>query len=349
MQMKIPSTDKIVSLTATFGDIYRKHYGKIAVILQRNLKIFTIMTPEEEKKAQEAAAAAAAEQAGGEAGGETGSQEGGGEAGNGGNNEGGEGSIVTPRDENGAPVVEPMPKDVFFERIRTNSPDAKFDGDEQEYYRRALALLDKAEEGSKKYDGLTEKMMRRYKEDPEEVAILMDYIEGMPLITAIRKHKGDEALTMKEGDEGWEEYQRVGEARKADRERYEKLMGEIEANMGTTVSEFTSWADGKKLDDEQKMQIWKSMQDDLDNMSRGKFTNEMYERYLKALNYENDVEGAHEQGKAEGKNEAIEAEQGRMAGSGLPGMNAGSVQEREPEEQPKKSETAAFLHGIRRR
>ena len=84
-------------------------------------------------------------------------------------------------------------------------------------------------------------------------------------------------------------------------------------------------------------------------MSRGKFTKEMFDRYLKALNYQNDVEGAHEQGKAEGKNEAIEAEQGRMAGSGLPGMNAGSVQEKEKPEQPEANGTATFLKGIRRR
>ena len=192
-------------------------------------------------------------------------------------------------------------------------------------------------------------MMRRYQEDPEEVAILLDYMEGMPLIAAIRKHKGDEALTIKEGDEGWEEYQRVGEERKANRERYEQMMTELETNMPATVDAFTSWAENNQLDDEQKEQIWKTMQDDLDNMSRGKFTKEIFDRYLKALNYQNDVEGAHEQGKAEGKNAAIEAEQKRMGGSGLPGTPAGSVQEKEQPEQPETNGTAAFLKGIRRR
>ena len=91
------------------------------------------------------------------------------------------------------------------------------------------------------------------------------------------------------------------------------------------------------------------MQADLDNMSRGKFTEEMFERYLKAMNYQSDVEGAHEQGKAEGKNEAIEAEQKRMEGSGLPGMNAGSVQEKEQSEKTETNGTTDFLKGIHRR
>ena len=143
------------------------------------------MTQEEEKKAQEAAANAATES--GAAAGE------GNNAGDGGEGDA-NGGTVTPRDENGAPVTEPMPRDVFFERIRTNVPDGKFDEDEQEYFRHALSLLEKAEEGSNKYKGMTEKMMRRYQEDPEEVAALLDYMEGMPLVAAIVKHKGDEVI-----------------------------------------------------------------------------------------------------------------------------------------------------------
>lgn len=302
------------------------------------------MTPEEEKKAQEEAAAQAAKEV------NTQADEGNNAGGEGSDNgNGGDGGMITPRDENGAPVTEPMPRDVFYERIRTNVPDGKFDEDEQEYFRHALSMLDQAEEGSKKYKGMTEKMMRRYQEDPEEVAILLDYMEGMPLLAAIRKHKGEEALTIKEGDEGWEEYQKAGETRKANRERYEQMMSEVEANLPATADLFTSWSENNKLDDEQKNVIWQMMQADLDNMSRGKFTEEMFERYLKAMNYQSDVEGAHEQGKAEGKNEAIEAEQKRMKGSGLPGMNAGNVQEKEQPEKTETNGTADFLKGIRRR
>ena len=112
---------------------------------------------------------------------------------------------------------------------------------------------------------------------------------------------------------------------------------------------FTSWAAENKLDEEQSDAIWKMMNDDLDNMSRGKFTKDMFDRYFKAINYQADIEGAHEQGKAEGKNEAIEAEHKRMGGSGLPGMTANSVQEKDKPEQPATNGTADFLKGIRRR
>lgn len=259
-------------------------------------------------------------------------------------NKGKEDDTVTPRDENGAPVAEPMPRDVFFERIRTNVPDGKFD-DEQEYFRKAMELLDAAEDGNKKYKGMNEKLMRRYQEDPEEVAILMDYMEGMPLIDAIVKHKGEEALTMKEGDEGWDSYQKAVSDRKADRKHQMDLMEEIKGNMGSSMKEFDAWAEENGFDDEQKAKVWELLQGDLDNISKGKFTKEILGRYKDALNYQKDVEGAREQGKAEGKNEAIEAKRKEMKGSGLPAVDAGNVQE--PEEK-KDNGTAAFLGRLRR-
>ncbi|MBQ8100060.1 MAG: hypothetical protein IJ640_00340 [Prevotella sp.] len=291
---------------------------------------------EEEKKAQEEAAAREAEAAAAA------------NAGGDGNAENGEDpeSAVQAKDGNGAPVTEPMPKDVFFERIRTNVPDGKFEDDEQEYYRHAMEILDKAEDGSNKYKGLTEKLTRRYQEDPEEVAILMDYIEGMPLMAAIVKHKGEEALTMKEGDEGWEDYQQEVGRRKEARETYMKLMDEVENNSTTTAEEFNKWADELKLDDEQRKAVWDLMQSDLDNMTRGKISRDVFDRYSKALNYERDVEGAHEQGKAEGKNEAIEAKRKQMKGSGLPNGGGGNSEHEEAEEttDPTAQWLAAMIH-----
>ncbi len=251
-----------------------------------------------------------------------------------------------PTENNGNQATEErQPRDLFYERIRTNVPDGKFDGDEQEYYRQAMSLMDNAEEGSKKYKGMTEKLMRRYQEDPEEVAILMDYLEGMPLIDAIVKNKGEEALTMHEGDEGWDSYKQAVEDRKAQRQKQMDLMQEVQGNIDGTVNEFNAWAEENNFDEEQKAKVWDLIQSDLENISKGKFTKEILGRYKDALNYQKDVEGAREQGKAEGKNEAIEAKKRQMKGSGLPATEAGNIQE--PEQQ-KPNSTADFLSKMRR-
>ena len=284
---------------------------------------------EEEKKAQEEAAAAAATENGGSAVAE------------------GEGAAEGAGGEGAAAQEEHAPKDLFYERIRMNIPDGKYDEDEQEYFRRAGELLDKSEAGSKKYEEMTQKLMRRYEEDPEEVAILLDYMDGTPLIDAIVKHKGEEALTMKEGMEGWDSYQNAVKTRKADRENYMKMMDEIDGNMKASQDEFAAWAEEIGLDDVQKEEVWKAMQGDLDNMSRGKFTKDIYNRYRSALNHDRDVDGAYEQGKADGTNQQIEAKRKEMKGSGLPNGNGGGAS-KEKEEKPT-DPTADWLAGFRHR
>ena len=295
---------------------------------------------DEEKKAQEAAAeaAAAAEQAGGETGGEAGSQAG--DGGDGGNGGGEAAAAANAEEETGTQQEEKLPKELLYERVRTSFPDGKYDEDEQEYYRKLTEMLDNAETGNKKYNEFTEKLMRRYKDDPEEVAILLDYIEGMPLIQAIVKHKGEEALTMREGDEGWEGYQQAVQTRNADRERY---MG----NLSSTVKEFNEWADELQLDDEKRTKVWEIINDDLNNISRGKFSKEILNRYRSALDHDTDVEGAYEQGKANGKNEAIDAKREQMKGSGLPNGNGGGKEHEEKEEKKTTDPTAAWLESLR--
>lgn len=308
------------------------------------------MTPEEERQAQEAAAAAAAEQAGGEAGGEASSQEGGGAGGEGNNGEeGNQGGHVTPRDQNGAPMGEPVPKEVFFERIRAKAPDGKYDEDEQEYYRQALALVDKLEEVDGRFNGLADKMLKRFKSSPEEAAAWLDYIDGKPLVAAIREYMGDEALTMKEGDEGWEAYQQAGADRnKRMQEQQELIRAQIE-NAQASETAFNEFVKEENLPEDEAKQLSELLISDANNISMGKHDKELLKRYLRFLRYDGDIQGAYEQGKADAQNAAIEAEQAHMQGSGLPGMSAGSAKEQEEEEKPEANGTATFLKGIRRR
>ena len=288
---------------------------------------------EEEKKAQEAAAAEAAEaqNAGGETGGEAGSQ----------GDNGGEGG------EGGEQKQEKTPQEVIFERVRTNRPDAKYDEDEQEIYRQLASMLDEAEEGNGKYKGLTEKLMRRYKDNPEEVAALLAYMEGKPLIEAIVENMGEEALTMKEGDEGYEDYKKAVEKRKSDREGYVKTMEEIKNNMDTSVSAYSEWAKEKGIPEDQLSSVWEAMSADLTKMSRGILDKDIFDRYYKAENYDADVEGAKAQGEANGKNAAIEAKKEQMKGSGLPGMASTTAkkEERELTDREKKAQQLSFLKG----
>lgn len=258
-----------------------------------------------------------------------------------------QGANAAAQGEGGQPA-DKSPREVLYERIRTMRPDAKYDENEDEYYSQASGILDDLEREGKQGKTLQEKLMRRFEEDPEEAQALLDYMDGMPLVAAIRKNKGDEALTMQEGMDGWEEYQQAGADRKKRFDDQRALLDEIRSNSELSEKDFDEFAAENNLNDEQKEAVRQLIQGDLENLSKGRITKEIYGRYRNALNHDSDVEGAHEQGRVEGKNEAIEAKKAKMAGSGLPNGSAGGNASEEIEEGTG-NPTADFLKNIRRK
>lgn len=262
------------------------------------------------------------------------------------NNEEHQDEEATLRGENGEPLTKGA-REIMYERIRAKRPDAKYDDDEDEYFRQAGEIFDELEKESKSYEDLSEKFMRRFQDNPMEAQALLDYMDGMPLVAAIRKNMGDEALTMKEGDEGWDEYQKAGEDRKKRFAEQQALIAELQQNAQLSAKEFDDFVKENGLNEEQANELWALIQQDIDAFSKGKFSKELYDRYRNAQNYQKDVDGAKEQGKAEGRNERIEVEKKRMKGSGLPNGAAGGNANEEVQENG--NPTADFLSKVKRR
>lgn len=252
--------------------------------------------------------------------------------------------------EEGAPAAEEKsPKEIIFERIRASRPEAKYDEDENEYFRQIGSVLDDLEGKTATSQKFMDDMAKWFNEEPEEAMAVLDRVkEGVPLIAGLRRYKGDEAFTMQEGDEGWDAWQQAEAGRKADRERIQKYADEIKSNTEASDAAFEEFAKELELDDEQKQKMWDMIHGDLEDLLHGKISKDLLGRYRNALNHDDDVNAAHEQGKVEGRGEKIDAQHKRMQGSGLPGAEAGGDIEPTPVED-KRSETAKFLSGIKRR
>ena len=107
-------------------------------------------------------------------------------------------AAVEPQEEAAAVeevAAEPKPRDLFYERIRTNFPEGKYDEDEDEYFRNALSRMDALEGDSKTLKDLTTKLEARLGQDPQEAEVFLDWIDGVDIRTAITRHMGAEALT----------------------------------------------------------------------------------------------------------------------------------------------------------
>lgn len=220
------------------------------------------------------------------------------------------------------PAAERKPRELLYERIRTSRPDANYDEDEEEYSRQAMSILDDLEGRAGQYDKMSEKMSARFNQNPEEAEAFLAYLDGASLPSAIRRYMGDEALVMKEGDEGWDEYQKAGKEREeqfaSNRAALDQFMQNAQ-DSDVTMADFIAEAGL----DEEGAQNFKDLVVSITNdMSAGKITKDTLMLLNRAMNYEKDVEGSREQGRVEGRNEKIEVEKKRMKGSGLPNTNA---------------------------
>lgn len=220
------------------------------------------------------------------------------------------------------PAAERKPRELLYERIRTSRPDAKYDEDEEEYSRQAMSMLDELEGKAGQFDQMSEKMSARFNKNPEEAEAFLAYLDGASLPSAIRRHMGDEALVMKEGDEGWEEYQKAGKEREeqfaSNRAALDQYMQNAK-DSDVTMADFITEAE---LDEEGAQNFKDLVVSIANDISAGKITKDTLMLLHRAMNYDKDVEGSREQGRVEGRNEKIEVEKKRMKGSGLPNAHA---------------------------
>lgn len=245
--------------------------------------------------------------------------------------------------------AERKPHELLYERIRTSRPEAKYDDDEEEYSRQAMSMFDELEKKGKNYDDMSQRLMKRFNANPEEATAFLDYLDGMSLPAAIRKSMGDEALTIKEGDDGWDEYVKIGEERKKDQEAMRAKIDEIRANSVESEKALKEFAKEHGMSDEDAQSLSDYVTEIIPDILAGKITKDMYGRFMRARDYDKDVEGAREQGRIDGKNEKIDIEKKRMAGSGLPNANAGGNADKEVGKPQGGNATADWLNGMLRR
>lgn len=239
-------------------------------------------------------------------------------------------------------AAERKPRELLYERIRTSRPDAKYDEDEEEYSRQAMSMLDEYEGKAGQFDQMSEKMSARFNKNPEEAEAFLAYLDGASLPSAIRRYMGDEALTMKEGDEGWDEYQKAGKEREEQFASHRAALDQFMQNAkdsDVTMADFITEAG---LDEEGAQKFKDLVVAIANDMSAGKITKETLTLLKRATDYDKDVGGAREQGRVEGRNEKIEVEKKRMKGSGLPNAHAsGNASEEVDVKQP--NSTADWL------
>ena len=247
-------------------------------------------------------------------------------------------------------ATEPTPRDLFYERIRTSIPEGKYEEDEDEYYRNALTQMDAYEKDSKTLKNLTEKLNKRLGADPQEAEVMLDWLDGVDIRTAITRHMGAEALAApEEGSEEYENWKKAGEERQKSLADTQAQVEAYRANAEASAADLKAFAEENGLDEAQTAELEKYLAEDLlPAIYSGRLNKDFYTLIQHARNYDNDIAGAREQGRVDGRNEKIEVEKKHLAGSGLPNGGAGGNASEEVD-APANNKTVDWLDRMSKR
>lgn len=247
-------------------------------------------------------------------------------------------------------AAEPKSRDLFYERIRTNFPDSNYDEDEDGYYRDALSRMDALEKDSKTLKDLTSKLETRLGADPQEAEVMLDWLDGVDIRTAIARHMGAEALSApEEGSEEYESWKKAGDDRRKELDDMKAKVDEYRTNAEASAAALKEFAQENGLDEEQAAELERYIAEEfLPNIYAGKLGKDFYGFIQHGRNYDADIEGAREQGRVDGRNEKIEAEKKHLEGSGLPSAKSGGNVAEEVDAKPA-NKTVDFLTKMAKR
>lgn len=247
-------------------------------------------------------------------------------------------------------ATERRPRDLFYERIRTNFPDGKYEEDEEEVYRNANSRFDELEKDSKQLKDLTAKLNTRLGADPQEAEVMLDWLDGVDIRTAVARHMGAEALVApEEGSEEYEAFSKAGEARKKELADMKAKVDEYRANAEESAAILDAIAEENGWTPEQKAEMESFVTGLLEKIYSGRLDKDFYNFVQHGRNYDADIEGAREQGRVDGRNEKIEVEKKHLAGSGLPNAKSGGNASEEVDAQPAGNKTVDWLDKMSKR
>ena len=195
-------------------------------------------------------------------------------------------------------------RDQHLERLRNKYPDKKFEDDE-EIYGQISDDYDQFEQDIDSYKGREKAMSDMFAADPRSAQFLADMHKGNDPVLGLVKNFG---LEIKDVLDNPDMQDKIAEANKEYVERVAKskqLDEEYEKNMDATLETLRQFQAERGMDDEQLDAVAEAMLNVVRDGVMGKFTRETLEMFVNALNHDNDVASAGEEGRVAGRNEKI--------------------------------------------
>lgn len=240
-------------------------------------------------------------------------------------------------------------KDRLVERFAKDNPDVDFNAENGQdvLYDKILAALENYDAELEGFRTNDKKIKDLFNSDPKSgrfitswaagggdpITYLLD-IFGPDLMDALQSEEG--TAKMAESHTKWLERKTAEE--KSESERMQ--------NYENSIKDLVAFAEENGLSDEQAVSIFEKANQIADEAMDGKYTRETFEMINKAVNYDDNVKKAREEGERDGRNTKIEEKLGKVRKNPEMPPSLGGQGAAMPEPAPRQSDPA--LDAIRR-
>ena len=197
-------------------------------------------------------------------------------------------------------------KDLFLERIKANNPDLNTD-DEEGLYGAASDYIGGLDDYKNKRDATDKNISDRFNQDPRFAQFFLGSIQpDANPVSELLKVYGEDIRSYLDDPDNADE---LGKAQKEYLDKIAKgkeLEDTYTKNLDASLARLDEYQASKGLTDEQVDEVINSLIADAENIIMGVFTPELIDSKLKAMNYDQDVAVAKEEGMIEGANKKID-------------------------------------------
>lgn len=240
-------------------------------------------------------------------------------------------------------------RDRLLERFAKDNPDVDFNAENGQdvLFDKILAALEQYDSELEGYKVNDKKIRDLFNTDPKSGRFITSWAAGggNPITYLLDIFGPDlmDALQSEEGKAKVAESQAKWLERKAEEEKGESARME---NYQNSIKDLVAFADENGLNDEQAVSIFEKANQIADEAMEGIYTRETYEMINKAVNYDDNVKKAREEGERDGRNTKIEERLGKVQKKPEMPPSLGGQGAAMPEPAPRQSDPT--LDAIRR-
>lgn len=214
----------------------------------------------------------------------------------------GEVTGTAAREATGTTTSAPSRRDAFRERVSKRYPDLNMD-DEDAYYEQMGKTMDEYEG----YENNSRRLREAMERSPEMAKMLVaaQGQDNFDPIAYLFENANADILALAEDPEGAKKFGELRSQQLSRQAEGEEIKKSVEDNMPSSIEAVTSKAQELGLSDEQTQEIVGQMFQVMDDLVHGKIDPEIFAMMAKGKDYDNAVEQARDEGKAEGLNTKV--------------------------------------------